>query len=518
MHVPVFPIDLEEFERNANLYIESFRKRGLDERIVYYALELNKKRKELQRELDNKKALKNKLSRIFKLLKDLRENKISVKDLEEELKKLGFEYREDIDKVILETIKEIDEEIKKIESEYENTLNEFIRVTWNFPNLLHLDVPEGDESYNKPIRYWGIPKVIDETVFYNIVTQNGKYDWRVIEITKIPEIYVKNKEKLKDFINIVRGEIEYYHISYEEILDFEKLNKDKIVPYIKVDNTQLHHYDLIEKLGLADTKKAGEVAGSRFYFELNELAILDLALSIEGIKFLVRRGYKPMITPYMLKREVLNGIITLDDFEDMMYKIEGEELFLIGTAEHSITAYYFNEIIDEKDLPIKIVGWSPCFRKEAGAHGKDTKGIFRVHQFHKVEQYIFCKPEDSEKYHEEIIKNAEDFLKLLNLPFRIVLIASKDMGKRNHKQYDIEGWFPGQQKYRELVSGSNVTDWQSRRSNIRYRTKNNELRYVHTLNCTLTAVQRTLTCILENYYDERRNKLYLPNILEGYLK
>jgi len=518
MNVPVFPIDLDEFEKNINQYIESFRRRGLDEGIVYYALELNKRRKELQKELDNKKALKNKLSKAFKLLKDFRENRIGIEELKEYLKKIGIEYGENIERIIQEKIKSIDEEIKKTEEEYEKVLNEFVKTTWNFPNILHPDVPDGDESYNKPIRYWGIPKVSDERSFYNIITQDGKYNWKAVEITKLPEKYIKDKEKLKDWINIIRGEIDYYYINYEEILDFEKLNIDGIVPYIKIEKGLLHHYDLIDKLKLADTQKAGEVAGSRFYYELNDLVILDLALSIEGIKFLMKRGYKPMITPYMLKRDVLNGIITLDDFEDMMYKVEGEDLFLIGTAEHSITAYYFNEIIDEKNLPIKIVGWSPCFRKEAGAHGKDTKGIFRVHQFHKVEQYIFCKPEDSEKYHEELIRNAEDFLKLLNIPFRTVLIASKDMGKRNYKQYDIEGWFPGQQKYRELISGSNVTDWQSRRSNIRYRTKNNELAYVHTLNCTLTAVQRTLTCIIENYYNIKDDRIHIPEILKGYLK
>nr|NAZ26070.1 serine--tRNA ligase [Nanoarchaeota archaeon] len=223
------------------------------------------------------------------------------------------------------------------------------------------------------------------------------------------------------------------------------------------------------------------------------------------------------IPPYMLKKDILEGIITLDDFADMMYKIDGEDLYLIGTAEHPITALYYNRIIEEDQLPIKIVGWSPCFRKEAGAHGKDTKGLFRLHQFHKVEQYIFCKPEDSEKYHMELIKNAEEFLEKLNIPYRTVIIASMDMGKRNYKQYDIEGWFPGQNKYRELISGSNVTDWQARRSNIRYRKKDNSLDYVHTLNCTLSAIQRTLTCILENNYDYKNNRILIPGILKQYI-
>jgi len=200
-----------------------------------------------------------------------------------------------------------------------------------------------------------------------------------------------------------------------------------------------------------------------------------------------------------------------------MYKIDGEDLFLIGTAEHPITALYYNEIFDEDDLPLKIVGWSPCFRREAGAHGKDTKGIFRVHQFHKVEQYIFCKPEDSEKLHEELIRNTEEFLQKLNIPYRVVLIASEDMGKRNYKQYDIEGWFPGQGKYRELGSGSNVTDWQARRCNIRYRKKDNELEFVHTLNCTLVAVQRTLCAIMENFYDQKRKIIVIPKLLRKYI-
>ena len=232
---------------------------------------------------------------------------------------------------------------------------------------------------------------------------------------------------------------------------------------------------------------------------------------------MINKGYKFTIPPYMLKKDILKGIITLDDFADMMYKIDGGDLYLIGTAEHPITALYYNIIIEEDQLPIKIVGWSPCFRKEAGAHGKDTKGLFRLHQFHKVEQYIFCKPEDSEKYHIELIRNAEEFLEKLNIPYRTVIIASMDMGKRNYKQYDIEGWFPGQNKYRELISGSNVTDWQARRSNIRYRKKDNSLDYVHTLNCTLSAIQRTLVCILENNYDYKNNKILIPEILRQYV-
>ncbi|MEM1895845.1 MAG: serine--tRNA ligase [Nanopusillaceae archaeon] len=499
-------------------YIESFRDRGLDESKVYIAIELNKKRKELQKILDEKRAIKNKLSKIYGILQAFKHNKIDKESLEKELNKFGLKYKEDIEKEITKKIEEIDKEIENVEKEYNKVLDEFIRLTWTFPNILHPDVPKGDDKYNKPLYYWGVVRVIDENAFQKEVSQDGKYNWKIIELSNIPEKYIKDKEKLRELYKILKGEEDFYYINYDDVLDFDLLNKDRLVPYVKIDWEPLHHYDLIDKFKLAETSKASEVSGSRFYFEFDIFALLDLALSLEGLKFLEKRGYKITITPYLLRKHVLDGIITLDDYEDMMYKIENEDLYLIGTAEHSITALYYDSIIEEKDLPIKMAGWSACFRKEAGAHGKDTKGLFRVHQFHKVEQYIFCKPEDSERYHEELIQNQMDFFKLLNIPHRKILIASKDMGKRNYKQYDVEGWFPGQQKYRELGSGSNVTDWQARRCNIRYRTKNNELEFVHTLNCTLVAVQRTLLCLLENNYDRKNIKLFIPEILTKYFK
>ncbi|MEM0379544.1 MAG: serine--tRNA ligase [Nanopusillaceae archaeon] len=472
----------------------------------------------MQKLLDEKRSLKNKLSRLYSNILAFKQRKVDINTLENELKKLGFKYEDGLEAEIIKKIREVDKQIEDIEKEYNAVLEEYIKTTWTFPNILHPDVPEGDDTYNKPIYYWGIVRVTNEENFQKEVSQNGKYKWKIIELSKIPEKYIKDKEKLREIYKILKGEIDFYYINYDDVLDFELLNKDGLVPYVKIDWEPLHHYDLIEKFKLAETSRASDVAGSRFYFEFDNFALLDLAISLEGLKFLEKRGYKITITPYMLKKNVLDGIITLDDYEDMMYKIENEDLYLIGTAEHSITAFYYDSIIEEKDLPIKIAGWSACFRKEAGAHGKDTKGLFRIHQFHKVEQYIFCKPEDSEKYHEELIKNQMDFFRLLNIPHRKILIASRDMGKRNYKQYDVEGWFPGQQRYRELGSGSNVTDWQSRRCNIRYRTKHNELEFLHTLNCTLIAVQRTLLCLLENNYDKKNDKLFVPEILAKYLK
>jgi seryl-tRNA synthetase len=199
----------------------------------------------------------------------------------------------------------------------------------------------------------------------------------------------------------------------------------------------------------------------------------------------------------------------------MIYKIEGEDLYLIGTAEHALLAYHMNEILDGKDLPLLYAGISPCFRKEAGTHGKDTKGIFRVHQFEKVEQFVFCKPEESWHWHEVLLKNAEEFFQSLGIPYRVVNICSGDIGPIAAKKYDIEAWLPGQGKYREVVSCSNCTDYQARRANIRFR-EGNEIRYVHTLNSTLVATERAIIAIMENYQQED-GSILIPKVLRPYL-
>ncbi|MGC9133592.1 MAG: serine--tRNA ligase [Nanopusillaceae archaeon] len=517
-----FPVDIDFLRNNIELYKETFRKRGLDEKNVDKAIELDNKRRELQKELDKLKHRKNLLSKLYGYALQYKNGKITREEFIKNAINLGFDIHEgDIElEKIKEEIKDTDEEINRKQEEYNIVESNLIDLLWNFPNLLSPEVPVGDESKNTPVIFWGVPRVYDINLFKE---QTEKFGWKIIELEELLnnnqyEKYIKNKELLKELSEILSDKEDFKEINFNDVLDFEKLNQDKIVVYKKVNHELKHQYDILKQYNLADTDIAGEVSGSRFYYEFDLLSLLDLGLSLEGVKFMIKKGYKFTIPPYMLKKEILDGIITLDDFADMMYEIEGEELYLIGTAEHPITALYYNSIINEDKLPIKIVGWSPCFRKEAGAHGKDTKGLFRLHQFHKVEQYIFCKPEDSEKYHKELINNAQEFLEKLNIPYRTVIIASMDMGKRSYKQYDVEGWFPGQQKYRELISGSNVTDWQSRRSNIRYRTKNNELKYLHTLNCTLTALQRTITCILENNYDYKNNRIYIPKILQGYVE
>jgi len=207
-----------------------------------------------------------------------------------------------------------------------------------------------------------------------------------------------------------------------------------------------------------------------------------------------------MQPPFMLRKGIMEGAVDLTAFEDSIYKLEGEDLYLLTTSEHALLAYHADEILEGSRLPIRYLGVSPCFRKEAGAHGRDTKGIFRVHQFEKVEQFVFARPEDTWPEHERLISTAEEFFQQLGLPYRVVNICSGDLGAPAAKKYDLEVWLPGQGMYREAVSCSNCTDWQARRLSIRFRDKmGDEPRLVHTLNSTLVATSRALIAIMENF-------------------
>ena len=275
------------------------------------------------------------------------------------------------------------------------------------------------------------------------------------------------------------------------------------------------HEELGLSLGLLDIERAAKISGARFYFLKGDLALLELAIMRCAIDFITKKGYELIIPPFMMRRSPYEGVVDLTDFEEVLYKIENEDLYMIATSEHPLTARFNDEVIDLKDLPIKNVGFSTNFRKEAGAHGKDTKGIFRVHQFNKVEQVIICSPKDSWKYHEELIKNIEGFFKLLKIPFRIVDICTGDLGSVAAKKYDLESWMPVQSQYREMGSCSNCTDYQARRLNIKYLGKNNEREVVHTLNSTLVT-DRALVAILENY-QQKDGSIKIPTILQKYM-
>ena len=277
------------------------------------------------------------------------------------------------------------------------------------------------------------------------------------------------------------------------------------------------HIDLATTLDLLDLNRAAKVSGARFYFLKNELVKMNQALINFALDFLLERNYTLIQPPYMIRKEPMVGSVILNDFEDVIYKIEDEDLYMIGTSEHAIAGMHMDEILEGIKLPIRYAGFSSCFRKEAGAHGRDMKGIFRVHQFEKVEQFIYCRPEESWREHERMLALSEEFFKQLGIPYRVVLLCSGDMGKISAKTYDIEAWMAGQNAYREIVSCSNCLDYQARRLGIRFRDKTNEeTRLVHTLNSTLVATERTMVAILENFQTEK-GSVEVPKVLQKYM-
>ncbi len=279
------------------------------------------------------------------------------------------------------------------------------------------------------------------------------------------------------------------------------------------------HIDLAVGLDIMDVERASKVSGARFYYLKNEGVSLDLALIEFTLNELARKGYIPIEPPFMMRRRPYEGVTALSDFEEMLYKVQDEDLYLIATSEHPIAAMFMDEVLDAQDLPLKYVGFSANFRKEAGAHGKDTRGIFRTHQFNKVEQFILCTPEDSWTMHEELIRNAEELVQKLGLPHQVVNVCTGDIGTVAAKKYDIETWMPAQNKYREIISCSNCTDYQARRLNIKYREKEGAPTkgFVHTLNSTALATGRTMVAILGNY-QQKDGSVVIPEVLRTYMK
>ena len=300
--------------------------------------------------------------------------------------------------------------------------------------------------------------------------------------------------------------------------DTENVELKRVGTPRTIDFELKNHGQLAADKGWADFERATKISGAGFYFLKGNLVLLDLALQRFAIDLLVQRGFTPIIPPFMMTRASYEGVTDLDDFEKVMYKIDGDDTYLIATSEHPIGAMYQDEIFEEKDLPLRFAGISSCFRREIGSHGLDTKGLFRVHQFSKVEQFVFCRPEDSWQIHEELLAHAEALFQALNLPYRVVNICTGDIGTVAAKKYDIEVWMPREKAYKEVVSCSNCTAYQSVRLNIRVRDKENfeSKRYVHTLNSTAIATSRAMRAILENCQEED-GSVVIPPVLRKYM-
>ena len=272
-----------------------------------------------------------------------------------------------------------------------------------------------------------------------------------------------------------------------------------------------NHNDLIEMNNWVDLARGAKVTGSRFYFLQGDLARLEMALQSYSANFLMERGYTLVQPPLMMNREAYEGVTDLGDFETVMYGIEPDKYYLIATSEHPLTAMRMDEIIEPAELPIKLVGVSSCFRREVGAHGLSDRGIWRVHQFTKIEQIVICKPGDSWGHHEELLTNAVELWDSLGLHYRVVNICTGDMGTVASKKYDLEAWLPGANAYKEVVSCSNCTDYQANRLRMRYRTAEGNSA-VHTLNSTAVATSRALVAIMEQYQNED-GTVRVPDVL-----
>jgi seryl-tRNA synthetase len=346
-----------------------------------------------------------------------------------------------------------------------------------------------------------------------LVEQASKVNMRISEVEKETEELQSELKRIQMSIpNILHESVPYGIDDQDNEVVKEWGGKPEF------DFNVHSHVDLLESLNIGDLPRAAKVSGSRFYYLKNELVMIDIAMQQMALNMLSKKGYSLIYPPFMMRREPYEGVTDLADFEDVMYKIEGEDLYLIATSEHPMAAMYMDEIFEPAELPIKLAGVSACFRKEAGSHGKDTKGIFRVHQFNKVEQFVFSHPEESWEVHEELIRNEEEYVQALKLPYRIVNVCTGDIGIVAAKKYDLEFWFPGQQTYREGGSCSNCTAYQAARLNIKYRIKKGgtEKAYVHTLNSTLMANPRTLVAILEVYQQED-GSVKIPSALHKYL-
>ncbi len=407
------------------------------------------------------------IDRFFELDGKWRENLKQINDLKHEKNIATGEIskkikeKQDIEP-IREKVKDLNSKIDSLEADQKDIETERNRAVYAIPNLLHETVPicKGDEN-NRVVKTWGVAKVFrDDVPEYRKATDNT-------------------------------GQ------------------------YIIAEERPMSHVDLADKLRLVDLERAGKVAGARFYYLKNRLLKLEMALENFAVDFLSERGFSVVEPPYMLNYQSMSGSTDMETFRDTLYKIEGEDLYLISTSEHAIASMLRSEILEESELPLRIAGFSPCFRKEAGAHGKDTKGIFRVHQFNKIEQFIFCREEDSWDFLEELLKNSEEIFQRLNIPYRVVNVCSGELGSLAAKKYDIEAWFGSQGKFREVVSASNDTDYQARSLDIRYRTKDGNLT-PHTLNSTAIATTRVLVAIMENNQTEDGEGIMVPEALVPY--
>ena len=407
-------LDIRYIRENADRVQESAKNKGYDISIASL-LETDKRRRELQQQVDELRTRRNEIAGQMKGGKPAPE--------------------------LIEQGRALKEELAKLESDLRDVETAFQAQMDAVPNITLDDVPLGGESDNVEIKEWG-----------------------------------DKRQSAEDHLDFATGR------------------------------------------GWLDFERGAKVAGTKFYYIKGDLMLLENAIYQYALNLLISKGFMPMTVPHMVSGRVArgSGFAPKSDKESNEYFIDGEDVMLIGTAEAPLTGFHADEIIDEKNLPLLYAGYSPCYRKEAGAAGKFSRGLFRVHQFNKLEMYIFCTPEQSVQMHEKILSIEEEIWQNLGVPYHVVNIAAGDLGAPAAKKYDIEYWSPVDNQYRELTSCSNCTDFQARNLNIRVRRSDGSLQVLHTLNGTAVSLARSLVTIIENYQTDD-GKLRVPEVLRSYL-
>lgn len=411
-------LDIKFLRKNPEIVKEGIKKKGANVDLDL-VLELDRQKRELQKEIENLRAIKNKTSK-----------EIAQKEGKEKLK-------------LIEKMKEIDKKEEQLMKNFKELEEKFNQLFYLIPNLPLEEVPVGKDE--------------TENVVLKEVGEKPKFDFPP---------------------------------------------KD--------------HLEIGEKLDIIDVKRAAKTSGTRFGFLKNEAVFLEFGIINFTFEQLSKEGFLPILPPVLMKHQPFWGMGYLDKGKEEVYFLCQDNLYLIGTAEQIIGAMHMNEIFKEEDLPKRYLGFSCCFRREAGSYGRDTRGIFRVHQFDKIEMFSFCKPEDSKKEHKFFLDLQEKLMQALEIPYRVVQICTGDLGHPAAAKYDIEAWIPSQGRYRETHSTSNCTDFQARRLNIKFKRKNGKLEYVHTVNGTAFALGRIIIAILENY-QQKDGTVEIPKILKKYL-
>ena len=393
-------------------------------------------------------------------------------------------------------------------------------------------LPLVDEVFDMDIKYRKVKTEADEkrSRINALSKEIGKLmrDKKIDDANKIKEEVAKIKEE------IPRLEKE------EETLNMEIKKRMMVIPNIIADDVPIgeddscnveeerfgepkvpnyevpYHSDIMASFNGLDKESAGRVSGNGFYYLMGDIARLHSAVLAYARDFMIDKGFTYCIPPYMIHSDAVDGVMSFEEKENMMYKIEGEDLYLIGTSEHSMIAKFKDQLLKESDLPITMTSYSPCFRKEVGAHGIEERGVYRIHQFEKQEMVVLCKPEDSETWYDKMWRYSVELFRSLDIPVRKLVCCSGDLADLKYRSCDIEAWSPRQQKYFEVCSCSNLTDAQARRLGIRYKKENGTKEYAHTLNNTVIAPPRMLIAFLENNLNED-GSVNIPEVLRPYM-